>query len=115
MTEHRNITDRVEKPKQQVSMISTKEPLYKKEYHAAPQLYPKITGGGGWAQLSTPQTGCGGWSYPHKMLSDDNADRNSTINSGNGLSVGGGGPETLAGGRGSRHHQPGRYKHPLKH
>lgn len=106
MTEHRNITDRVEKPKQQVS-ISTKEPLYKKKYHAAHQLYPKIMEGGGWAQLSTSQTGWGGWSYPHKMLSDDNTDCNSTINSGNGLSVGGGRPDSLGGGGGPGSTNPG--------
>lgn len=52
-------------------MISTKKSLYKKKYHAAHQLYPNITGEGGWAQLSTLQTRVGGWSYPHKMLSDD--------------------------------------------
>lgn len=58
MTEHRNITDTVKKPKKQVSMNSTKEPLYKKKYHAAHQLYPKIMGvgegEGGEAQLCTP-------------------------------------------------------------
>lgn len=70
-------------------MTGTKGPLYKKKYHAAHQLYPKIPGwgAGGLALHTHPQDG-GGMEPP--LLEDDPAD--STINSGNGLSVGGGNP-----------------------
>lgn len=64
MTEHRNITDKVKKPKQQVSMISTKEPLYKKKYHAAHQLYPKITGEGGGLSSAPHKPGGGDGAIP---------------------------------------------------
>lgn len=74
-------------------MTGTKGPLYKKKYHAAHQLYPKIPGwgAGGLALHTHPQDGVGG-SHPCGLLEDDPADRNGTINSGNGLSVGGGNP-----------------------
>lgn len=41
-------------------MISTKEPLYKKKYHAAHQLYPKITGGRGVGSAQHPTNRVGG-------------------------------------------------------
>lgn len=92
----------MEKPKKQVSMNSTKKPLYKKKYHAARQLYPKTRGLGSAhpPRPAPPSPGRG------TELSDDNADRNGTTNGGEGLAGTAGDPSPQHG-LGGPWHGPG--------